>query len=62
MLPQRVGAGQVPQLADHLGLAAHVQIRVNACFQRLQPQLRQPRRLPHRQELRVHIGQRLTPP
>ena len=55
MLPQRVGAGQVPQLGDHLGTAAQVQVGVYAGFQCLQPHLCQPGGLPLRQHRGIHV-------
>jgi hypothetical protein len=55
VLPQRVDAGQVPQLGDHLGVTAQVQVGVHACFQCLQPHLRQPGGFTLRQHCGVDV-------
>ncbi len=55
-------AGQLAQLGDHLARPAQVQVRVDACLQRLQPQLGQPGPLAGGERVRGHPGQRLAPP
>ena len=55
VLAQRVGAGQMPQLGDHVGVTAQMQVGVHACFQCLQTHLRQARGLKLRQHHGVHI-------
>ncbi len=61
-LSQRMRGSKLPQLGDHAGVTAQVQVRVDACLERLQPHLRQPGHLPPDQRVRLHAGQRLTAP
>jgi hypothetical protein len=61
-LPQRISRSQPLQLADHPSVPPQAQVRLQAHLDRLQPQFGQPRDVAGRQQLRLHIGQRLTPP
>ena len=62
LLAERVGTRQAVQLGDHLGVAAQVQVSVDAQFRGLQPHLGQPGDLAQRQRVGFHIRERLCAP